>query len=125
MQRVTLSIPVPSTPDGTALEVFSNAGLNGAALAEIDTSRPIGGRPAPFCPLGAVASPGAVIEVVSPALYFGMYRFAARAVDAVGNRSSGTPVEFAVFVNSGPRAVREMQLASVVFGFEGVEQLEA
>jgi len=69
-------------------------------------------------------------EVVTPLLYLGLFLFAIKTYDALGNASDGEPHERRCWVNSGPQPVRQFRQTGVesgrpVFGFIGPPQLAA
>lgn len=135
MQRLTLAIPTAGFVPGDTFDVFGSVDAAGRALAAIDFSRSvIGGRRAfwPLTPAGAAAPADGpeTIAVETVELYCGRYAFAVMTYDRLGNAAAGTPVEFVVAVNSGPRIVDGFKQTAVaadgrpVFAVQVPEQLE-
>ena len=110
MQRVTVTIPVDDFVPRDTFHVYGDASAAGLPLGSVDYDRPITGQsPVPFWPMAA-EQPGygegvygegsyggvptetpADHEVVSPPLFWGVFLFAVKTFDAVGNASAGTP----------------------------------
>ena len=117
MQRVTLDIPAADIESGERFVVLGNVDAAGRATVELNTAKPITGPQAvPVVPLDGEAPVDYVRTVVSPALYFGVYRFVVRSQDALGNVSPDADREYRVTVNSGPRPVSNVRHASVSGG---------
>ena len=123
MQKATLTIDAGGADAGDTVAVLGNVDARGRATEDCD--RVVAKWP--VCPLAGPTAGWlegrwldgpwlgetaiAVIEIVTPALYFGLYRFMARVTSPSANTADSA--ESSVLVNSGPRMVDGFRLKSI------------